>query len=641
MELKNRWIMLAMHTGYANADGSFSQRDFEFYRRRAAGGMAAITLVGAVNEEGEQERMHRLDKPECEPGIREVCDIIHFANTRVIMQLFHAGRNKRITEEQQVTPIAPSDIPSPIYRTEPRVMTEEDINRTIRDFAVAAKRCKDCGVDAVEVSVSAGYLLTQFLSPLTNKRTDSWGGDDKARMSFPTAVLTAIRKEVSQDYPVIIKISGGDMLGGYDLQYMADFINQLPAGTINGVTVTGGWHEAPVPQMTFHVAEGAFSGLAGEIRRKTGLPVITCNRNHSQEIAEEILERGDADFVGVARPFLTDPYFARKLQNGIKPYPCQACNKGCIERVLKGKDVECAFNPEAGKEYLRGEVALTGKNVLVAGAGPIGMMAAVYAARNGNRVTLVTRDKKVGGRLNIACKPPHKQGLADYIDVAYAELQQLGARVETGVTLTRDNVLDFEADVVVLALGAKPIMLSLPGLKSAGEASTGAGAKAPRTYTADEVLAAPSIELGNRIVIVGGGSVGLETAEYIAANLNPDGDKHITVIEMAEKAGKDLGGIKWIMMKSLKSYGVKVITSAKLDTCTEEGIFVEKDDKKEFMPADTLVFAVGSRPNRDTELENFLTEKGIPYHIVGDMKKPANVMSGLADLYEMQNCKTR
>ena len=622
VELKNRWIMLAMHTGYAEKDGSFSERDYAFYRKRADGGMAAITLVGAVNEEGEQERMHRLDRPVVEEGLQKVCEIIHAADTKVIVQLFHAGRNKRITEEQPITPVAPSAVPSPIYRTMPRVMDEEDIKRTITDFANAAKRCKDCGADAVEISVSVGYLLSQFLSPLVNQRIDQWGGSAAARMKFPTAVLTAIRREVGASYPVLIKISGGDMLGGYDLQDMVDFIKQLPAGTIDGVTVTGGWHEAPVPQMTFHVKPGAFSYLARQIRNKTGLPVIACNRIHTEEAAEQILETGDADFVGAARPFLTDPQFINKMRSGKPYYPCQACNKGCIERVLKGKEVQCAFNPEVGREYLPKKPAFTDRNVLVAGAGPVGLMAAVYAARSGNRVTVVTKDSETGGRLNLACKPPLKGGLKQFAKASEAELRELGAEIETNTSVGKELILDRHADEVYLAFGAEPVRLNLPGIEKM------------KVYTADEVLQNADIELGKNTIVAGGGSVGLETAEYLASNCRSDADKSITVVEMAEKAGKDLGGIKWIMMKALKDLHVSVLTSAKLLRCTEAGVWIEKNQAETLLPAETLIFAVGSRPRRDPELEAWMQEKKIPYHIIGDAQKASTIMNGLADLYD-------
>lgn len=621
MKLKNRWIMLAMHTGYAEEDGRFSERDFAFYRERANGGMAAITLVGAVNEEGSQEHMHRLDLPMYEEGLSDVCDIIHEADTKVIVQLFHAGRNRKVTEEQPLIPICPSDIPSPIYRTEPRVMDEDDIKRTIEAFAEAAARCRNCGADGVEVSISVGYLLSQFLSPLVNRRTDAWGGDEKRRMAFPTAVLCAIREKVGKDYPILIKISGGDMLGGYDVQYMIDFINQLPSGTINGVTVTGGWHEAPVPQMTFHVKPGAFSYLAHAVKEGTGLPTVACNRINSEDIAEEILQNRDADFVGAARPFLTDPQFINKMQQKLPYFQCQACNKGCIERVLKGKDVVCAFRPETGRESLPKMPTCTGKKVLVVGAGPVGLMTAIYAANSGNDVILVTKDSQTGGRINLACRPPYKQDLKKFTDAAEAEARRIGIDIRTATPISETLILENQVQEVYFALGGQPIKLSLPGTETL------------KVYTADEILQ-KNPELEGNTVIIGGGFVGLETAEFLAEeHKTTDSKLNIKVVEMAPKAGKDLGGTKWIMMKALKEHGVEIITSAKLAGGRGQNIIIEKDGVEQLIPADNLIFAVGSRPLGALGMEAFLMKNDIAYHIVGDANKPSNVMSGLYQAY--------
>lgn len=622
LKLKNRWIMLAMHTGYARADGGFSERDFAFYRERANGGMAAITLVGAVNEEGAQENMHRLDLPICDAGLKKVCDIIHGGETKVIVQLFHAGRNRKITEEQPLIPVAPSELPSPIYRTMPREINDGDIQRTISDFADAAEKCKNCGADAVEVSVSVGYLLSQFLSPLVNKRMDRWGGDDKRRMAFPTEVLSAIRKKVGDNYPILIKISGGDMLGGYDLQYMVDFIKQLPKGTIDGVTVTGGWHEAPIPQMTFHVKPGAFSYLAHEIKEKTGLPTIACNRINSEAAAEKILQDKDADFVGAARPFLTEPQFINKMHEGKPYFQCQACNKGCIERVLKGKDVVCAFRPETGREYLKRIPECIGKKVLVVGAGPVGLMTAIYAAQSGNKVILITKDAQTGGRINLACRPPYKQELKQFTDAAEANARMLGVDIRIDTPVSEEFILENQIQEVYFATGASPIRFPISGLEDVN------------VYTADEILSDDSIELRGNVVIVGGGSVGLETADFIAAHSNPKEKIQITVVEMAEKAGKDLGGTKWIMMKALKEYDVKVLTYAKLVRGEACRIVLEKDGNELKLPTDTLIFAVGSKPLGCLNMEEFLQQHKIPYHIVGDAKKAVNVMNGLHNLYQ-------
>lgn len=643
MRLKNRWIMLAMHTGYSNDDGSFSQRDMEFYKRRAHGGMAAITLVGAVNQIGARHGMCRLDKEEYDEGLRRVCHLIHEGNCKVIMQLYHAGRNN-VDKLYLGPPPAPSPVPSPIYKVMPRELNDDEIIMTIRDFADAALRCKNNGVDCVEISASAGYLLSQFLSPLTNLRTDKWGGDEIKRMKFPSEVLKAVRQTVGPDYPVIIKISGGDMLGGYDNDYMARFINGLPKGTLDGVTVTGGWHEAPVPQISYHVTPGGFSYLAREIKEKTELPVIACNRINSPEIAEELLKGKDCDFVGAARPFLADADFVNKSSRGIPYNKCQGCNRGCIENALKKKDVCCVFNPKAGREYLKNledSTVTSGKTpvkkLLIVGAGPVGMEAAALAGEAGHKVTLITDEKRLGGKLHIADKPPFKQGLGRFIYFLEYEMKRNGVKVLIDTPLSQRIIEAENPDAVIFATGASPIIPELEGHYDF-----------PRV-AAEDILNGIGEVTGNNIVIIGGGSVGLETAEFLAERYS---EKKITVVEMLPKAGKDLGGLKWIMMKHLKELNVQVLTSAKVVKGDGQGLLAEiqirrTDDlisndvsedsdkiiEKRHIPADTVVFAVGCKPRGTLGFEKILNERNIPYYIIGDAGQSKNILDGITDAY--------
>lgn len=629
LEMKNRWIMLAMHTGYAEEDGSFSRRDLEFYRARAGGGAAAITLVGGVNEIGCQERMHRLDNDRYNSGIEEVCHVIHQGGAKVLMQLFHAGRNNTAQCHNGKAPLCPSPVPSPIYKAVPREMTEEEIRQTIKDFASAAVRCRQNGVDGVEVSISVGYLLSQFLSPLVNHRTDEWGGTAEKRMAFPTAVLEEIRQAVGPDYTVIIKISGGDMLGGYDVKYMVDFINRLPKGTIDGVTVTGGWHEAPVPQMTYHVKPGGFAYLAGAVKQGTGMPVIACNRINSPDAAEEILQKGLADFAGAARPFLADPYFAEKARQGQLYNKCQGCNRGCIERVLKYKDVRCAFNPETGREYL-GSAPKKYENVLVVGAGPTGLQAAHSLAKAGSHVTVITDQKDVGGKLELTAIPPYKQDMEIFKRVLLQKVKEDGCEILTETPVNAGLLEALHPDYVLFATGGEPIRLKVKGLDES---------KMKREQ-AEDVLRGVLPERGSRIVIVGGGVVGLETAEHLGEKEN---EYHITVIEMAPKAGKDLGGLRWIMMKELKKLGVQVKTSSRLEEVEDDKVIVVESGKtekgepleeKRVYSCDFLIFAVGSRPRGAAGMEEWLEQAGIPYGVIGDGKMPSNIMEGMIQAYE-------
>ena len=622
LTLKNRWIMLAMHTGYADDDGSFGKRDSAFYGKRADGGMAAITLVAAVNKDGAAEGMHRLDDPRFDKGIQEICQTIHEKDCKVIMHLFHAGRNKKIICDDDgriIYPLAPSDVPSPIYKTIPHVMTEDDIQRTIKDFAIAAKRCKDNGVDCIEVSASAGYLLSEFASALTNKRDDRWGGALRNRFRFPTEVLLAVREAVGPGYPVIVKISGGDMLGGYDLEDMIRFIQNLPKGTVDGVTVTGGWHEAPVPQMTYHVPPAGFARLAEAVKKATDLTVIACNRINSPETAEQVLLNGYADFAGAARPFLADPHFAVKAQNGIPYLPCQACNKGCIERVIKGKDCLCAFNPEAGREYIpksKGE----GQKILVVGGGPVGTSTALFEREKGNDVTLITEEQNLGGKLLIAAKPPGKHRLYEYVKYLNYEIESKNVRIISGKKASVDVIESVAPEKVYFATGAKPKIVNI----------NGSGKMVCRT--AEDVLTDEDIGNAKDVVIVGGGSVGLETAEFLATKYP---QCKITVLEITDRIGQGLGGLKWIALRNLQERGVAILKNVSIKRCEKNRIYIGQDERTNEIKADMLIWAIGSEPNVEVELEEYLAEHNVQFHVIGDAANAGDIMTGLRQAYEL------
>ena len=277
LELKNRWIMLAMHTGFAEGD-ALTEREYAFYEERAKGGAAAVTMVLGVNDAGALKGMYHADTLDGN-SLQTLAERLHQYDCKLIVQLFHCGRNESRKNHGEKPLLAPSPVASPIFREEPLEMTEEDLLQTKVDFAKAAAFCKENGVDAVEISASAGYLLSEFLSPITNLRTDKYGmGEDKG-MTYPLEVLQAVRESVG-DYPVLIKVSGAQMLdGGYELTDTIVFCRKAEQeGFIDAITVTGGWHESPVEQISFYVSKGAYAPLAGAVKKYTSVPVIACNR---------------------------------------------------------------------------------------------------------------------------------------------------------------------------------------------------------------------------------------------------------------------------------------------------------------------------------------------------------------------------
>ena len=273
MELKNRIIMLVMHTGFATG-GVLTEQDKAFFEERAKGGAGAITQVCGVSDYGAADNMPNVMEESFFEKEKEITDMIHSYGTKHIVQLFHRGRNSG--SNYGLKPVAPSNVPSSIYRNECDVLTKEQIEQTIKDFADAAVKGKEIGVDAVEISCSAGYLLTLFLSPLTNLRDDEYGGDEERRMKMPLDTLRAVRAAVGKDYPVIVRIAGSQMMpGGYGIDYMQKFCSIADKeGLIDAVNVTGGWHEAPVPQISYQLPAGGFAYLADSIKRVVNMPVI-------------------------------------------------------------------------------------------------------------------------------------------------------------------------------------------------------------------------------------------------------------------------------------------------------------------------------------------------------------------------------
>ena len=525
-------------------------------------------------------------------------------------------------------------------------MTEEEILSTIADFGSAAARCKAVGADAVEISCSAGYLLSQFLSPLVNLRQDEWGGSAEKRMRFPNEVMKTVRKCVGPDYPVLLKVSASDMLpGGYGIEDTKDFIRQIPEGTIDAITVTGGWHEAPIPQISFHVPEGGYAFLAKDIKSATKLPVVACNRINNGVIAEKLLQDGECDFVGCGRAFLADAFFAEKLRQGLPFNKCQGCNKGCIERVLKLKPVACAYNCRVGRET-EPEWAQIKKTVLVVGGGPSGMEATRSAAKMGHRTVLCTNEDRLGGRLNIAAIPPMKQDLRDYIAVLEYEIEALGVDIRLNTMADRSLIEELKPSHVILAMGANAIIPRIPGIETL------------HTMTAEEALTADESELAKildgRTVIIGGGSVGLETAEYLAEKKGSGirgsafidryvkqdqlsqflGTPEITIVEMDKKVGRNMGSTKWILMQDLEKLRVKICTSTKIVSAGDGKLIAESASGIMELPAETVIFALGYRGADASELIGILKEEAIEYTLVGDASKIGDVMSGTAEAYQ-------
>ena len=628
IELKNRWIMLAMHTGFAEGN-ALIERDYAYYEERAKGGAAAVTCLLAVNEAGALKGMYDAETVDKE-SLKTLADRVHAHGCKLIVQLFHCGRNESAKNHGDKPLLAPSVVPSPIFRAEPKEMTAEDLAATKKAFADAAALCKEIGADMVEVSASAGYLLSEFFSPITNLREDEYGYKNENGVKFPLEVLAEIRNAVG-DYPVLVKVSAAQMVEeGYELVDTVRFCKKAEdAGYIDGVTVTGGWHESPIEQISYHVAKGAYAPFAGIMKKYLSVPVIACNRIQDRETAERILAEGMCDLCGTARAFLADPAFADKMQEN-KPYlPCQGCNK-CIAAVLKGDEVFCAFNPEAGKEHFehqRRKIA-TRKECVVVGGGPAGMQAAKKAAERGFKTTILCKEKELGGQLRLAALPPKKGELLKYIDYMKATLEELGVTILTETVATKEFIESRNPYFTVIATGSQPEKMSVEGVP------------ADKYFTAQEILQMPEEKILELLegegVILGGGAVGLETAAYMMDKIEVgEEDYKLKVIDKAKKMGMDMGAMAKPLMAELRKKHVSFLTTTQPTLMEGRKLYVKIGEMPMFVSADYVIWAGGGVSDVDTELTAWLMDERMSYAIVGDANEVGDGGNAIHDAYDI------
>ncbi|AGA70662.1 NADH:flavin oxidoreductase [Desulfitobacterium dichloroeliminans LMG P-21439] len=654
MELKNRIVMPAMHLNYCPT-GEVTDQLIEFYRARARGGVGLIIVGGCgIDRVGNNMGMIQLDDDCYLPRLQQLVAAIHSEGAKTITQLYQAGRyaSSRFTGNQ---PVAPSPLPSKLTQEIPHELTGEEIKEMIQSFAQAAARTQQAGFDGVEILAGTGYLISEFLSPLTNKRTDEYGGDLPNRMRFALEVVAAIRKAVGPDFPLLARIAGHDFVpGGHTNTEARLFAKALEEAGVDAINVTGGWHETLVPQITMNVPPAAFRYLARGIKEAVSVPVIASNRITSPQLARDILTSGDADLVGMARPLLADPFLPLKAQ-GFDPSPirpCVGCNQGCLDHVFRGTPVACLVNAEAGRETEPNEKpASSPKKVLVVGAGPAGLEFARVASLRGHDVTVWEKSNQLGGQINLAGAPPDRRDFHRFTDYLIQVCEAQGVKICRGQEATAENLLaGIEKEGwtdIAIATGALPMDPPFPVMEDAV------------ITQAWDVLAGK--ETGQNVVIIGGGSVGVETALYLAnqgtldaetlrfliinqaesigtlTKLLCQGNKRVTLVEMTKGVGRDLGSsTRWAMLADLKRYQVKVLTHTMVKAVGPDGIRVKSPEGESLIPADMVVSAIGSVANQKLlmDLRDKLPAQ-VTLYPIGDVIKPAKVLDAVQSAYDV------
>lgn len=620
LQLKNRFYMAPIGTGFN------IEQMIPFLAARARGGTALITTGETCVHPGGRAGIKNetlLENDKDIAPLAKLAKAVKNEGAKIVIQLNHAGRytfGSRIGSQS----VAPSAIISGYIGEMPRELSTGEADDLVTAFAQAALRAREAGFDGVEFMGSSGYLISEFLSPLTNKRTDKYGGDALGRATFIISILKETRKLVGNDYNICVKFDADDgMKGGITLNESRQFAPALVEAGADRLHVWAGWHEATRPMLPMSVPPGAFVYLAEEIKKIVSVPVSAVGRINYPELAAEIILKGQADLVGMARALMADADFVNKTRDGRTKEirRCTACCHcfDCIVRGIKSggeAKLYCAVNPEVG---LEGENPVKrsdrAKRVAVIGAGPAGLEAARVASMRGHKVIIYEKDSKIGGMVNLSFLPPHKEELKSLVDYYSHQIKINNIELQLGKEFSIAELSNIKPDVVVLATGAKITSSKIPG------------AAENEIFTAIEVLEGWA-DTGSTVAVIGGGMIGLETAEYLA-----DQGRKVTVIEM-DKIASDVGStMRWEFISRIRRK-MNILSSTRVLEIRDNGVLVlDRNNNEKEIQADSIVIAAGMESVRD--LANAIAISGVEYYVIGSCKEPGRIDDAIKDGFDV------
>lgn len=510
--LPNRFIMGSMHLGMEGSADS-AERMAAFYSERFDGGVGLIVTGGiGVNEEGRGSKgFFNMQKEEDALELKTMNGLLSGKGI-MCAQLFHAGRYAFFREC-----VAPSAIRAPINRFVPRELSTDECWRTIEDFGKSAKIAAEIGFGAVEIMGSEGYLINEFCSPVTNARNDFFGGNNEKRMNFAIEVLRSVRRHLPENFPVIFRMSGIDMIpGSSDFSFTAELAKRLNEDGASALNIGIGWHESRVPTISQLVPRAAFAGIAEKIKRAVpDALIIASNRIAGREDMERIFSNDQADLISMARPFLADAAILNKIRDGEaeRVNTCIACNQACLDHAFLDLTASCLVNPRAVMELEYKIIKKESKKTAVIGSGPAGLEAARAAAELGHSVTLIEKGEKLGGQFLLAAEIPGKSEFLETLRYFRTELKRLGVNILLNREADIPFLKELNPDVIILASGVVPRKFSLPGMD---KIPTG-------TYT--DFLTG-KFKPGKKTAVIGGGGIGVDVAHRLVSEMRRDIDSY-------------------------------------------------------------------------------------------------------------------
>ena len=639
--LPNRLLMGSMHTGLEDRVWNWPKLT-AYFVERARGGVGLMVTGGiAPNRRGSLAPFaSKLTNRWEVRRHQQMTRAVHAAGGRICMQILHAGRYA-----YHPMSVAPSAIQSPITPFKPRALSDRGVEAQIKDFVRCARLAQAAGYDGVEVMGSEGYFINQFLVPRTNKRSDRWGGSWENRMRLPVDIVRRIRQAVGEEFILIYRLSMLDMLSDgnswEEVVSLGQAIEQAGASIIN----TGiGWHETRIPTIATSVPRGAFTWVTKKLRGAVDIPLVTTNRINMPDTAEAVLQRGDADMISMARPFLADPNWAEKA-NGNRSdeiNTCIGCNQACLDHVFQGKVASCLVNPRAGHETeLVIEPVTQPKKVAVIGAGPAGLAAATTAATRGHQVTLYDKSPVIGGQFNLAKRIPGKEEFIETLRYFQKQIEISGVVTRLGETIEASGFDASSFDEVIVATGVVPRNPNIDGQDS------------DKVVGYADVLEG-RVDIGRKVAVIGAGGIGFDVTEFLlhenvpkipdpngpsaeeffktwgvdmslarrggVEGLHPDfgnASREIWLLQRkTSKPGKSLGKTTgWIHRTSLKGHGVKMWSGIEYQKIDQSGLHIVKDGEPLVLDVDHVVICAGQES--DKTLVDPLRQRGSSLHVIG------------------------
>lgn len=623
LELKNRVVFPAMGTKMATEDKFVTDQIIDYHVARVVGGCGLnFTEVCSVYKKAAPKHFLAISEDKYIPGLKKLAHAIHEAGGKAGIQLWLGGF--AVASDPAAMIIVPSD--TPVRGTEHVIKgaSLDIIKEAVEAYGEAAKRAVEAGYDTLEFHAGHNYVPHTFLSPFFNRRTDEYGGSFENRVRFPLECIRSIRSNIPEDMPLFMRIDAHDdcLDGGLTIEEVIEFCKLAKEAGVDVLDVSRGNFSSSaikyeVPPID--LPRGFNVENAARIKKETGLITVAVGRINEPSLAEEILSEDKADMVVVGRGQLADPDFCNKALSGDEDsiVRCIGCNQGCYDGFV-AQDVPyitCMRNPALGREQEYTLVKTTNpKKVLIAGGGVAGLEAAITLKRRGHHPIVCEAAEHLGGQFVLAGAAPRKEEMKEAAIWMGEQAEREGVEIRLSTPITTDVIKKEAPQDVIIAIGAEPMKLQIPG------------AELPHVTNSHDVLEG-AVSLEGKVVIIGGGLVGLEVAEYLEGKAT-----EITVVEMLDQVGKDLGDLRKIsVMENIYHAGVQSMTGATCTEILENAVLVKKEGHTESIPCDYVVVAIGAKSRNFDEIASFCKEHGIAYHVIGDAVRARRALNATAE----------